>query len=225
MGKWSSVLKWVSTPFVHPQRTLSGAGKAVKTATIGAGVGYVGWEALVNDKPVVQTVGDTLLGEETNAAVKDTVHGTVSAVGDTIGAAKDAIGGVTDAVNNVNTASSSWGGVGAFMKDITSGNGTNMFGNLFSNIFSGKVSMMSMLGLVASALLIFGRFGWLGKIAGALLGMLLIGNNSRVVQQQPQQRQNDLKQDGVNEDKEREKQQQKQEAEKEQEEHRPVIRR
>lgn len=224
MGKWSSVLKWVSTPFVHPQRTLSGAGKAVKTATIGAGVGYVGWEALVNDKPVVQTVGDTLLGEETNAAVKDTVHGTVSAVGDTIGAAKDAIGGVTDAVNNVNTASSSWGGVGAFMKDITSGNGTSMFGNLFSNIFSGKVSMMSMLGLVASALLIFGRFGWLGKIAGALLGMLLIGNNSRVVQQQPQ-RQSDQKQDGVNEDKEREKQQQKQEAEKEQQEHRPVIRR
>lgn len=222
MGKWSSVLKWVSSPLVHPQRTLAGAGKAVKTATIGAGVGYVGWEALVNDKPVVQTVGDTLLGEETNAAVKDTVHGTVSAVGDTIGAAKDAIGGVTDAVNNVNTASSSWGGVGAFMKDITSGNGTNMFGNLFSNIFSGKVSMMSMLGLVASALLIFGRFGWLGKIAGALLGMLLIGNNSRVVQQQPQQRQNDQKQDGVNEDKEREKQQPKEEEE---QSHRPVIRR
>ena len=25
-----------------------------------------------------------------------------------------------------------------------------------------------------------GRFGWLGKIAGALLGMMLIGNNSKV---------------------------------------------
>lgn len=222
MGKWSSVLKWVASPIVHPQRTLTGAGRAVKTATIGAGVGYVGWEALVNDKPVMQTVGETVLGEETNAAVKDTVHGTVGAVGDTIGAARDAIGGVTDAVNNVNTASSSWGGVGAFMKDITSGNGTNMFGNLFSNIFSGKVSMMSMLGLVASALLIFGRFGWLGKIAGALLGMLLIGNNSRVVQQQSQQRQSDQRQDGTNEGKERETQQTKDEDE---QNHRPVIRR
>ena len=170
----------------------------------------------------MQTVGETVLGEETNAAVKDTVHGTVGAVGDTIGAARDAIGGVTDAVNNVNTASSSWGGVGAFMKDITSGNGTNMFGNLFSNIFSGKVSMMSMLGLVASALLIFGRFGWLGKIAGALLGMLLIGNNSRVVQQQSQQRQSDQRQDGTNEGKERETQQTKDEDE---QNHRPVIRR
>lgn len=88
------------------------------------------------------------------------------------------------------------GGIGKFFSSLTSGNGAGMFGNLFSNIFSGKVSMMSMLGLVASALLIFGRFGWLGKIAGALLGMLLIGNNSRVVQQQQQpQRQNDQKQD------------------------------
>lgn len=215
MGKWSSVLKWVSTPIVHPQRTLAGTGRAIKTATVGAGVGYVGWEALINDKPVMQTVGETVLGEETNAAVKDTVHGTVGAVGDTIGAARDAIGGVTDAVNNVNNTASSWGGIGQFFSNLNSGNGPNMFGNLFSNIFNGKVSMMSMLGLVASALLIFGRFGWLGKIAGALLGMLLIGNNSRVVQQQPQ-RQNDQRQDAPEAQKEQPQQEQPQ---------RPVIRR
>ena len=199
----------------HPQRTLAGTGRAIKTATVGAGVGYVGWEALINDKPVMQTVGETVLGEETNAAVKDTVHGTVGAVGDTIGAARDAIGGVTDAVNNVNNTASSWGGIGQFFSNLNSGNGANMFGNLFSNIFNGKVSMMSMLGLVASALLIFGRFGWLGKIAGALLGMLLIGNNSRVVQQQPQ-RQNDQRQDAPEAQKEQPQQEQPQ---------RPVIRR
>lgn len=217
MGKWSSVLKWVSAPVVHPQRTLAGTGRAIKTATVGAGIGYVGWEALVNDKPVMQTVGETVLGEETNAAVKDTVHGTVGAVGDTIGAARDAIGGVTDAVNNVNNTASSWGGIGQFFSNLTSGNGVNMFGNLFSNIFSGKVSMMSMLGLVASALLIFGRFGWLGKIAGALLGMLLIGNNSRVrvVQQQPQ-KQNEQRQDAPEARQEQSQQEQPQ---------RPVIRR
>lgn len=222
MGKWSSVLKWVSAPIVHPQRTLAGTGRAIKTATVGAGVGYVGWEALINDKPVMQTVGETVLGEETNAAVKDTVHGTVSAVGDTvgavgdtIGAAREAIGGVTDAVNNVNHTASSWGGIGQFFGNLTSGNGANMFGNLFSNIFNGKVSMMSMLGLVASALLIFGRFGWLGKIAGALLGMLLIGNNSRVVQQQPQ-RQDDRRQDATEARQEQPHQEQPQ---------RPIIRR
>ena len=207
MGKWSSVLKWVSAPIVHPQRTLAGTGRAIKTATVGAGVGYVGWEALINDKPVMQTVGETVLGEETNAAVKDTVHGTVAAL--------EATGGVTDAVNNVNNTASSWGGIGQFFGNLTSGNGANMFGNLFSNIFSGKVSMMSMLGLVASALLIFGRFGWLGKIAGALLGMLLIGNNSRVVQQQPQ-RQNDRGQDLP---------EARQEQAQQEQPHKPVIRR
>lgn len=217
MGKWSSVLKWVSSPIIHPQRTLAGAGKAIKVATVGAGVGYVGWEALVNDKPVVQTVGDVVLGEETNAAVKETVHGTVETVVDTVGAAREAIGGVSDAVGNVNSATASWGGIGSFMSNLTGGNGTNMFSNLFNNIFSGKVSMMSMLGLVASALLIFGRFGWLGKIAGALLGMLLIGNNSRVVQQESQSRQNDRSQDAPEEKKEQ------QPAE--QESNRPVIRR
>ena len=68
------------------------------------------------------------------------------------------------------------------------------FFHFFSNLFSGNVSGMSMLGLVASAFLIFGRFGWMGKIAGALLGMMMIGNNSTlqqamgggVAQQRPQ---------------------------------------
>ena len=122
---------------------------------------------------------------------------------------------MTDAVNNVNNTASSWGGIGQFFSNLTSGNGANMFGNLFSNIFSGKVSMMSMLGLVASALLIFGRFGWLGKIAGALLGMLLIGNNSRVVLQQPH-RQNDRGQDVP---------EARQEQAQQEQPHKPVIRR
>lgn len=77
---------------------------------------------------------------------------------------------------------------------MTNGNGGNMFSNFFSNLFSGNVSGMSMLGLVASAFLIFGRFGWMGKIAGALLGMMMIGNNATlqqtlgggVAQQKPQ---------------------------------------
>lgn len=138
-------------------------------------------------------------------------------MGDTIGAAREAIGGVTDAVGNVNNAASTWGGIGTFMGNISGGNGGNMFSNLFSNIFSGKVSMMSMLGLVASALLIFGRFGWLGKIAGALLGMLLIGNNSRVAQQQTQQKRNDRNQDAAEEVKKIQPE--------EQETSRPVIRR
>ena len=187
MGKWSSVLRWVASPVVHPQRTLVGAGRAVKTATVGAGVGYLGWEALVNDKPMLQTAGDLVVGEEANQALRDTVSTTADTIGSVVGGAKDAINGVSDAVTNVNNATSTWGGIGEFMKNLTGGNGTSMFGNFFSNIFNGNVGGMSILGLVASALLIFGRFGWLGKIAGALLGMMLIGSNSRAVQREQQQ--------------------------------------
>lgn len=63
-----------------------------------------------------------------------------------------------------------------------------MFGNFFSNIGKGNVSGLSIVGLLAAGLMIFGRFGWLGKIGGALLAMMLIGNNSRVaqVQEHPQ---------------------------------------
>ena len=49
---------------VHPQRTLAGLGHATKTAVVGGGMGYLAWENIVNDKPVVRTVADVLVGEE-----------------------------------------------------------------------------------------------------------------------------------------------------------------
>ena len=36
-----------------------------------------------------------------------------------------------------------------------------------------RMSGLSIAGLVAAAFLIFGRFGWLGKIAGAFLGVVI----------------------------------------------------
>ena len=76
----------------------------------------------------------------------------------------------------------SWGGVGTFLRNMTGGNGMDMLGNFFGNLGKGNVSGLGIFGLLASAMLVFGRFGWLGKIAGALLGMMLIGNNSKVAQ-------------------------------------------
>ena len=74
--------------------------------------------------------------------------------------------------------------MGNFLKGIFSGNGGDMFGNFFSNLGHGNVSGLSLVGLVVSALLVFGRFGWLGKIAGAVLGMMMIGNNANMNQVQ-----------------------------------------
>ena len=55
------------------------------------------------------------------------------------------------------------------------GVGCDMIGNLFGNISKGNVSGMSIVGLVAAAFMVFGRFGWMSKIAGALLGAMIIG--------------------------------------------------
>ena len=53
---------------------------------------------------------------------------------------------------------------------------------LLSSVATGNVSGLSLAGLVLSALLVFGRFGWLGKIAGAVLSMMMIGNNANMSQ-------------------------------------------
>ena len=194
MGKWSSVLKAgkyvINNPLtrsagkaiVSPQKTLVGAGRAVKTATIGAGVGYIGWEALVNDKPVARTVADVALGKENVDAVVDTTGNAVDSVKDAVSDVKDTVNGLQGTVQQANTT---FGGISEFLKNIFGGNGTGMFGNFFSNIGKGNVSGLSIVGLLAAGLMIFGRFGWLGKIGGALLAMMLIGNNS-ILKQQPQ---------------------------------------
>ena len=156
---------------IHPQRTLIGAGKAVKTAAVGTAVGYVGWEKLTTDKSVTRIVSDAVIGSDTTDAIADTVSD--------VKELKTKAGEAVDAVNGVATNMS---GIGNFMHSISTGNVGDMFGNLFSNITSGKVGGMSLLGLVAAAFMTFGRFGWLSKIAGVLLGMYIIGNNSRAQQ-------------------------------------------
>ena len=173
---------------IHPQRTLIGASKAVKTAAVGGAVGYVGWEKLTTDKSVTRIVSDAVIGSDTTDAIADTVSD--------VRELKTKAGEAVDAVNGV---ASNMSGIGNFMHSISTGNVGDMFGNLFSNITSGKVGGMSLLGLVAAAFMTFGRFGWLSKIAGVLLGMYIIGNNSRAQQavNNERQRTNETRQENV----------------------------
>ena len=171
--------KTVGHTVLHPQQTVKGLGVATKTAAIGAATGYVAWEKLTTDKSVARIVGDAVVGSDTIDSVGEKVEGVGNAVSSLGETASNAINGVSEAVNGAN---SNLSGIGNFLGSMTNGNGGNMFSNFFSNLFSGNVSGMSMLGLVASAFLIFGRFGWMGKIAGALLGMMMIGNNATLQQ-------------------------------------------
>lgn len=183
--------KTVGHTVLHPQQTIKGMGTATKTAAVGAATGYVAWEKLTTDKSVARIVGDAVVGSDTIDSVGEKVEGVGNAVSNLGETASNAMNSVSEAVGG---ASNNLNGISNFLGSMTNGNGGNMFSNFFSNLFSGNVSGMSMLGLVASAFLIFGRFGWMGKIAGALLGMMMISNNATlqqtlgggVAQQKPQ---------------------------------------
>lgn len=191
MGFWNTVLKYggkaakgvgtattatgksVGKAILTPSQTLRGAGQAVKTATIGGAVGYVGWEKLTSDKSVVRIVSDAVVGE----SVTDAIAGTADNVREMKDKAGEAVSAVSGAVAGIDNKLD---GVSNFLRGASGGGLSDMFGNFFRNLGSGNVSGLSIAGLIAAAFLIFGRFGWLGKIAGAFLGMMLIGNNAGV---------------------------------------------
>ena len=165
--------KSMGNSVIHPSQTLNNAGKAVKTATVGGAVGYVGWEKLTTDKSVTRIVSDAVIGEEATNAIA----GTASDVKELKDKAGEAVDSMNNAMGDIN---SKWSGMSNFFRGIFGGNGLEMFGNFFKNLGKGNVSGLSLAGLVTAAFLTFGRFGWLGKIAGAMLGMMLIGNNSNI---------------------------------------------
>ena len=162
---------------LHPQQTLKGVGTATKSAVVGGSLGYIGWEKLTTDKSVVGIVSDAVIGEDTTKKIGDTVSG----IGDGVKDLKDSVTGLSDNVNGaISSVDSKWSGMSGFLRAMFSGHGGDMFGNFFSNIGKGNVSGLSLIGLIVSSLLVFGRFGWLGKIAGAVLGMMMIGNNANL---------------------------------------------
>lgn len=196
MGFWSSFVKYggkaargtghvigvtsktLGHATLHPQRTLTGAGIAMKTAATGGAVGYVAWEKLTTDKSVARIVGDAVIGERKTDTVAQTA--------DSVRELTDKTGDAVDAVNNAaSSVDNKFSGISDFLRNLSGGGAGDMIGNFFGNISRGNVSGLSIVGLVAAAFMVFGRFGWMSKIAGALLGMMIIGNNSRVIQMQP----------------------------------------
>lgn len=178
MGTWANIVrragKIVTYPITHAQTTVQAAGKTTKAAVVGGGLGYMAWENVVNDKPVVRTASDVLVGSETSEKVSNVVTGTVDGVSKVVTGAGNI---VEDAGNLLSESNNSTGGLSKFFQGLFSGNGLGMIGDFFKNIGKGNISGLSLAGLVGAAFLSFGRFGWLGKIAGALLGMMVIGNN------------------------------------------------
>lgn len=166
MGFWSSLLKTggkaisyggkatvatgksVGNAVLHPSQTLRGAGSALKTATVGGAVGYVGWEKLTTDKSVVRIVSDAVIGEEATNAISGTAKSAGDKVSQLTDKAEQTMANVNQATSNL---SSTLNGASNFLGNVSNGNGGNMLGNFFSNLANGKVSGMSIAGLIAGA--------------------------------------------------------------------------
>lgn len=161
---------------LHPAQSLKAVGTAVKTAAVGGGLGYVGWKKLTTDESVVGIVSDAIIGKEATQKVEDTVHGAVDGIRDL----KESVGGMTEKVSSAaENVDGKLNGISSFISDVSSGNGGEMLGGFLGNLTHGNVSGMGVMGLVLSSFLVFGRFGWMAKLAGAMLAMMTIGNNSR----------------------------------------------
>lgn len=68
----SATGKAVGKAVLNPAQTLRNTGQAVKTATAGAAVGYVGWEKLTTDKSVARIVSEAVVGKSATDALAGT---------------------------------------------------------------------------------------------------------------------------------------------------------
>ena len=192
---WRGGAKVTSTLW-HGGASVAGAGTKVVTAvaknpktTVVTGVAaYAGWDKLTNpDESIGTAVGKTLRDgvEGVGGFAHDTVNGftgekTVEQVRDTAtSVVSDLQGAASETKGLLGTIGDSLRGISSFLGNLFGGNGGNMFGNFLNNLTSGNISGLGIGALIAASYMIFGRTGLLGKIGGALMAMMMIGNNSQ----------------------------------------------
>lgn len=157
-----------------------------KTAAVVGVTTYAGWKKLGTNDSMGTAVGKTLregvdgsgdfthdmvngfTGKNTVEEVKDTTKSVLDGLKDTASETKGILGTLADTLQ----------GISKFLGNMFGGDGMGMFSIFFSNLGNGKVSGLGIGALIASAYMIFGRTGLLGKIGGALMAMMMIGNNS-----------------------------------------------
>lgn len=185
---WRSGAKVTSTLWKGGSSVVCAVAKNPKTTAVASVATFAGWQKLSHpDESIGTAVGKTLrggtdrtgdfahdvvngyTGENTVEQVKDTTNKVISEIKDTAAETKGLLGTFGDTLK----------GISSFIGNLFGGNGTNMFGNFFNNLASGKISGWGIGALIAAAYMVFGRTGLLGKVGGALMAMMMIGNNSQ----------------------------------------------
>lgn len=75
----------------------------MKTATVGAAAGYVGWEKLTTDKSVVRIVSDAVIGEDTTNAISGTAKVATETVNKLTGKAEQTFDSVSQASSSLSS--------------------------------------------------------------------------------------------------------------------------
>ena len=185
---WRSGVKVTSTLWKGGSSVVGAVAKNPKTTAVASVATFAGWQKLSHpDESIGTAVGKTLrggtdgtgdfahdvvngyTGENTVEQVKDTTNKVISEIKDTAAETKGLLGTFGDTLK----------GISSFVGNLFGGNGTNMFGNFFNNLASGKISGWGIGALIAAAYMVFGRTGLLGKVGGALMAMMMIGSNSQ----------------------------------------------
>lgn len=188
MGFWKSIVNYGKSAARGSGQVMTYAVTHPKQSAIAGAAGYAGWQYLANDKPLIDSAGDMArgaadiaFGEQRVEKVAVLAGDTVTAVGDAVTAVGDKIDAATKTVSGAVTTArettSALSGISNFFQGLTSGNGLGMIGSFFGNLASGNVGGLGIAGLIGAAILCFGRFGFLGKILGGMLAMMVIGNN------------------------------------------------
>lgn len=184
---WRSGVKVTSTLWKGGSSVVGTVAKNPKTTAVASVATFAGWQKLSHpDESFGTAVGKTLrggtdgtgdfahdvvngyTGDNTVEKVKDTTNNVITEIKETATETKGLLGSLGDTLK----------GISSFLGDMFGGNGANMFSNFFHNLGSGNISGLGIGALIASAYMIFGRTGLLGKIGGALMAMMMIGSNS-----------------------------------------------
>ena len=158
MSFWSSLLKYGGTAARGIGKATGQAGKSAGHAVLHPSQTLRGAGQAMKTAAVGGAAGyvawEKLTTDKSLARiVSDAVIGesTTDTVVESVDGMKEKAG---EAMDSVSATADRWNGIGKFFQGLA--------------------------GLVAAAYLVFGRTGWLGKIAGLLLGLMLVGNNSNV---------------------------------------------
>ena len=184
---WRSGVIVTSTLWKGGSSVVGAVARNPKTTAVASVATFAGWQKLSHpDESIGTAVGKTLrggtdgtgdfahdvvngyTGDNTVEKVKDTTNNVITEIKETATEAKGLLGSLGDTLK----------GISSFLGDMFGGNGANMFSNFFHNLGSGKISGLGIGALIASAYMVFGRTGLLGKIGGALMAMMMIGSNS-----------------------------------------------